>query len=231
MRVDNIIMAQQLPGSHRTEEMYLPYNRRYEDMTPSLLKRALCPKNIMHDWRMCQACASGCKPGSLLVGMMTGQVPAQAEPEKPEPARKVVQMRRKARGATTEQLLEAKMAILRGESHDEVAARYGYANWTIMKRAMRKVGIAPPVKKRGGNGAENLAKCRERLQTEALDRVTKLAELVRQGMPKEEAAATAGYCDWAHARRACMRQGVKWDDPDSMRRVAGGMHRDASDRP
>lgn len=211
MRVDNIIMAQQLPVSHMTEDMYLPNNRRYEDMTPGVLKRALCQKNIMKDWHVCQACTSGCKPGNLLVGMMTGQVPVKAEPEKPEPTPTTEQLCMNTRKATTKQLMEAKMAILHGEDHDEVVARYGYANWINMKRAMKKAGIAPPLK-RGGvkRGADHSART-QKIRAAAAARIEKLLSLLEQGMDKQEAAKAVGYSNWNHAREAGKRQGVKWE--------------------
>lgn len=207
MRVDNIIMVQQVPNSHKSLKMYLPDRMRYEDMPEEILLRALCPKNLMKDWHVCQACMSGCQAGNLLVAYMTGERIRQQPVAEPEPAKK--KPGPKACEAVKAKMAAARDAILQGRSHDEVAAEYGYSSWTTLKRGMYRVGLEPPLRQRGSKGYHNLEEYQRRLKAEALQRCTKLADLVRQGVPKKEAAAAVGYCDWEHAMRACVRQGVR----------------------
>lgn len=149
---------------------------------------------------------SGCQAGNLLVAYMTGerirqQPVAEHEPVKKKPGPKPNE-------AVKAKMAAARDAILQGRSHDEVAAEYGYSSWTSLKRGMYRVGLEPPLRQRGSKGYHNLDEHHQRLKAEALQRCMRLADLVRQGMPRKEAAAAVGYCDWEHAMRACVRQGV-----------------------
>ena len=206
MRIDDINCARQVTSSHCTASMYVPRNTKMEYMPPEMLKRALCQKNVLKDWHVCLACMSGCQAGNLLVAYMTGERIRQQPVAAPEPVKKKP-------GPKPNEAVKAKMAaamdaILQGRSHDEVAAEYGYSSWTSLKRGMYRVGLEPPLRQRGSKGYHNLEEYQQRLKAEALQRCTKLADLVRQGMPRKDAAAAVGYCDWEHAKRACVRQGV-----------------------
>lgn len=192
MRVDNIIITKQVPNSHVTRELYIPGKMRYEDMPAEILLRALCPKNIMKDWHVCQACMSGCRAGNLLVAHMTSEPPRQ------QPVREKVPMEnkngRKPKTSTLARLTSAREAMLQGSSRNEAAKLCGYKNWGALREALKRHGMEPPPMndkdkaKRKAYEAEKLDK--------AIQKCIEARRLVAQGMKREEAAKVLGYSCW-----------------------------------
>lgn len=192
MRIDDINCAKQVTSSHYTADMYVPRNAKLEDMQPEMLKRALCPKNIMKDWHVCKSCQSGCRAGNLLVAHMT------SEPLRQQPVREAVPMKKKRARLPSEstraRVTAARDDILHGNGREQTARQYGYKNWGCLRDAMTRLGVElpPPTErdreKRKAYDAEKLDK--------AIQKCVNARRLVAQGVKREEAAKVVGYSCW-----------------------------------
>lgn len=217
MRVDNILMVQQVPNSHMTLHMYVPRNAKCEDMGPQMLKRLLCPKNLTKDWRVCQTCMSGCKPGNLLVSMMTGETALPVTAKEAKSAPRIDKLEKRKAGnlsvhphkASVEQLQQALKAILAGGDHEAIAKELGYSNWHGMHAALKRRNIS--VQELPGWKDRQAEAVKSYFALVKLEKTAKLKQMLEQiagGMNREDAARAAGYSRWNKAREACKRYGV-----------------------
>lgn len=140
MRVEDISCAKQVTNSHYTADMYVPHNAKLEDLPPEMLKRALCPKNIMRDWRVCKACQSGCRAGNLLV-LRTARAEAQDksnEVDKHGDRSKYWQHVQQLQEAAIAKVIKARKLVAQGMEREEAARAVGYSRWDTVHGVYKK---------------------------------------------------------------------------------------------
>lgn len=212
MRIDDINCARQVTSSHCTASMYVPRNTKMEDMQPDILKRALCQKNIMKDWRVCKACQSGCRAGNLLVSHMTKEPPRQ-QPVRTAPPKKK-KTGRKPSETIQARLTSARDAILQGSGRDEAARLYGYKNWDTLRDAMTRLGIEPPPPT-GKDKAKRMDYEKERRE-ESIQKCMHARRLFAEGMKREDAARAVGHSCWQVVQNTYYRHRAEVDRRESL---------------